>query len=474
MILHGWQLIRCERQVLPLSNKNLRIGRFEKYNIVRNRLHFYNSVGVTARYRLGGHDNLQGIADNLENVIYSTVKHVIEVHPVLGITIAREYSRNPSFVRLTELDLTRIVRFTTESDVGRVIEDAHQNRFECLEQLPLWRLVVSRLDAAGHFYVCFFVHHGICDGTSGVAFHHTFLDALDALLKAPASAREPDPQTLSLLPVPQLQLLPSLEQAHSLPLSPRYVIGEVIKSLSHDDPQRWTGRPVTPSPNTTCLRLCFLANSQMTAINQLCRQHGVTFTALLTVQIARVLAKCIPNYPRFKCQVAMSFRRFTGTDQKAMVCYVSSFSHRFSTSSEPNYIPCARFSWDAVQSCYQEIREATSRPKNHKVGLLRFVRDYEGFFTKQARHQREDSFQVSNVGVMDTEGGDRAAIDRVIFSQSSNVIGSALVFSVASVKGGDLAIALTWQEGIVEVELAENVLKTLEAELALLAASLLD
>jgi hypothetical protein len=170
----------------------------------------------------------------------------------------------------------------------------------------------------------------------------------------------------------------------------------------------------------------------------------------------------------------MSFRRFTGTDQKAMVCYVSAFSHQFSSSGESNYIPCSGdFSWNAVETCHREIKVATASPRNQKIGLLRFLSDYEGFFRKQVGQEREFSFEISNVGGMDVESGvdHCAGIDRIIFSQSSNVVGSALAFSIASVNGGDLAIALTWQKGIVEDDLAVKVLQTLEAELAAFACS---
>jgi hypothetical protein len=157
-----------------------------------------------------------------------------------------------------------------------------------------------------------------------------------------------------------------------------------------------------------------------------------------------------------------------------MVCYVSAFSHQFSSSGESNYIPCSGdFSWNAVETCHREIKVATASPRNQKIGLLRFLSDYEGFFRKQVGQEREFSFEISNVGGMDVESGvdHCAGIDRIIFSQSSNVVGSALAFSIASVNGGDLAIALTWQKGIVEDDLAVKVLQTLEAELAAFACS---
>jgi hypothetical protein len=148
-----------------------------------------------------------------------------------------------------------------------------------------------------------------------------------------------------------------------------------------------------------------------------------------------------------------------------MVNYVSSFGHHFSSAGESGYIPCGEFSWDAVRKCNAEIKGATSSPKNHRVGLLRFVSKYDGYFLKQVGHQREYSFQISNLGVVDVPHDGATSIDQIIFTQSSSVTGSALAYSIASVKGGDVIIATTWQKGVVEYELEERVRGTLEMEL---------
>jgi hypothetical protein len=441
----------------------LTAGRFEKYNIVRNRLHYYNSVGVTARYHLK-HEDAETL--DLQDTVFAALKPVIAAHPALGVTIANEHSPDPSFMRLETIDLSRIVRFTDETVILETIEDDHQNPFES-ETLPLWRIVVSR-PAHDSMYVCFFVHHGICDGTSGLAFHRTFQATLnDVLSNPPVSAS-------SLVDVPVQDMIPPVE-AFPLPISLCFMGREFIQALrGHDDPKCWRGAPVFATPNHTCLRLLTLTNAQMTLINQTCHGAGVSFTALLTVLVARSLAKCIPDYPRFNCTTAMSFRRFTNTDQNAMVNYVSSFTHRFSAAGGSGRVPCGEFSWDAVRKCNAEIKAATSSPRNHRVGLLRFVSKYDGYFLGQVGHQREYSFQISNLGVVDVPKDGAAGIDKIIFTQSSSVTGSALVYSVASVKDGDVIIATTWQKGVVEYDLEERVRETLEMELDSFANSRLN
>jgi hypothetical protein len=165
----------------------------------------------------------------------------------------------------------------------------------------------------------------------------------------------------------------------------------------------------------------------------------------------------------------MSFRRFTQADTRDMVNYVSSISHRFSSKSKAGYINCGgNFSWNAVRACKREIDAATASPKNHGLGLLRYLNDYGTWLRSRIGQERLESFEVSNIGVMD--GGldhqsNVAKVKRILFSQSSNVMGPAYVFNIATVKGGDLAIALTWQDGILNDEVAENVLVGLDTEL---------
>lgn len=159
-----------------------------------------------------------------------------------------------------------------------------------------------------------------------------------------------------------------------------------------------------------------------------------------------------------------------------MCVYVTSYTHKFSTKSLAGYIPCEMFSWDAIQTCFNEIKSATASPANQQVGLLKFMDNYEPFFKGKVGKERDHSFEVSNVGVFDSdehrdEGGrkDGVRVDRILFSQGSNVISPGLVFTVASVRGGDLGIGLTWQEDIVRKGDAEEVLKELETELRGLA-----
>lgn len=422
---------------------------------------------MTARYHLPS----QLLSQPLESVIYRALRTVIEKQPAMGITLSGTAER-PLWVRLKEIHLTRVVNFG-KGDTRKILEDGHQVGFTWGD-LPLWRVVVISPEDEGKegIEVAFFVHHAVGDGRSGFAFHLDFFDALNNL-----AANENDSQnkSLNLVKVPKLDLLPPLEEAHPLPLSYWFIATQIIKSILPGSKarQHWTATPIRSERNITNLRLLYLPSSILNVLLQQCRQHKVTFTALLTVTIARVLARIYTGYTRFSCSCAMSFRKFTGTGDRAMCNYVTSYAHKFSSVPLGDYIPCGEFSWDAVHTCLEEIKSATASPANQQVGLLKFLDNYEGFFKGKVGKEREHSFEVSNVGVFnpETQGSEGVNVDRIMFSQSSSVFSPALVFSIASAKGGELGIGLTWQEGIVKVEDAEKVLGQLNAELRRLAES---
>jgi hypothetical protein len=110
-------------------------------------------------------------------------------------------------------------------------------------------------------------------------------------------------------------------------------------------------------------------------------------------------------------------------------------------------------------------------PANQDTLLLRFLNDYRGWFKKRVGKTREASFEVSNIGVIDggMERSGTARFRRIIFSQSASVTGSPYCFCIATAKGGDMAIALSWQFGILDDKTAREVLAALEVEIQKLA-----
>jgi hypothetical protein len=435
------------------------LGAYERYNVARNYVRFYNNVGMTATYEFPAS---RFRTASLKDCIFAALHKVIARHPVLSLSIADEASTTPSFIRLAKFDLEEIVSFdkVKRASVNEYVERAHRQPFEDLERLPLWRLIVIERERESTetalVDVGFFWHHVIGDGESGVTFH---MDLLKALESTPIGDSSP------IVVTRHQELLPPIEYAIPLPLSFWYKLKILFRMLfpSNPDSTLWTGPPICAENNTTHLRTLFLSQPQVDALRLKCRKHNVTITALLLVLIAKVLGEMYPDNPHFTSKTAISLRRFAKVEGE-MVGYVTSLRHYFSSKREKGQIYCGDVTWEAIREAREDILTATKSSKNQSLGLLKYLKDPIGWFRKQPGSKRPDSFEISNLGVVGEEAGE-IRMKRMIFSQSSNVIGPAYVFSVVTLKNGEMSIGLTWQEDIVTTASAEKLLENLKREL---------
>lgn len=156
-----------------------------------------------------------------------------------------------------------------------------------------------------------------------------------------------------------------------------------------------------------------------------------------------------------------------------MVNHVSGVTVKCSTATngEKGYVPCQYVDWEAVRACKAVIDGAAESPANQIIILLKFLSNMEEFFRSKVGKGRSWSFELSNVGLVDggLQHDGLAKFRRLVFSQSANVAEAPHVFSMASVKGGDMAIVLTWQEGVLEEDKAKKVMEDLQGELHLVA-----
>jgi hypothetical protein len=117
--------------------------------------------------------------------------------------------------------------------------------------------------------------------------------------------------------------------------------------------------------------------------------------------------------------------------------------------------------WDQTSSLANELnRKVASLPNDDITALMAWISDYNAWWRKKLSKEREETWQLSNVGAADFTPEDEKAgwrVDRVIFSQSGHVAGSAFSVNVAGVKGGELALTLSWQESIIDDELLDGV-----------------
>lgn len=476
------------------------LGGLEKYSAVRHHRGFYYNVAVSATYTLSG-----ALGHPLKDYVFKAVGALIERHPILSAVPVGEDTNRPYFVRLPEIDLSKSVFFqdgdyglspeVDESDkpesnwgpkFDEFLQSQHDTPFDT--GLPFWRLfIMTDNNTEQRFMAVFVYHHAIGDGTSGKAFHATFLNELGNALTLPPGDAEAIVRPLNL------QLLPSLENLHPLPLSIFYILKTVFRSKiwSRRDPQLWTGAKMN-LPLRNKVHHLSLSETTTTAIKHLCRKHSTTITAMLQTLLARALFAHIPNtYNKLCCTGAVSSRRWLPNDvvtDDSIGVWVQDFTDKY---HRKDIAVSESFPWDEAQRSKQNIEAVLRRRgKNTNVGLLRFVKDFHrNLLTQNLGKERNLSFEVSNIGVFrdaltllpsssdgkesDENGTNllqRPQVGRMIFSQSANVVGAAVNLSVVTGGDGCLVLTLSWQENVVETSVMALVMKQMRNQIKLLVS----
>ncbi|KAJ9139295.1 Alcohol O-acetyltransferase 1 [Coniochaeta hoffmannii] len=463
------------------------VGLLESYSTSRHNLGFYCCVALTARYSVP----LLGCKD-VENTIEHAVAQTILAHPVLQAGIEGEDTAKPYFVYLPTLDLSRHIRWErlevdspSDRDAAfeRLLEARHSSLWPDLRQCPGYEFVIlphpgdpwdnsiSTLD------VVFAFHHAYGDGNSGVILQQTFLQALDNPVPVPSynpSTRILTIDTPATIPPPQDALI---NFKISLSFLTKTLWGEFGPSFlkpAFAQPA-WAGKPITTYPKGTRLRLISFPASTASGIVAQCRAKSTTLTPLIHILILHSLAKWLSESELQDRTLAsttpISLRRLLGRGGKqgfdpgtSMGVLLASQEHRFSSST----ISQIRSSldedllWDLTSSLGAELRrKVASLPNDDVTALMAWVSDWNARWRGMLGKERQHTWEVSNVGAAEFGGGGREKsgwrVERLVFSQSGSVAGSAFAASVAGVRGGELAVALSWQDTIVEEELVAGV-----------------
>ncbi|KAL4958138.1 alcohol acetyltransferase [Aspergillus filifer] len=459
------------------------VGRSEKYSTARHPLRFYMNVAVTANYTLPKSFGLP-----LKDYVYKATETLIDQHPVLSAIPLREETEEPYWVRLPEVDLSQPITFQKpaqsltldehDSELQKLIETQHDTGFEAPK--PYWRLIVLTDDDAHvqseeasprqrHFTAVFVYHHALGDGTSGKAFHRTFLQALRSL-----TSLQPG-ESKQLITPPKNPLLPNLELVHPLPTSISYIAKILFKELvwNKRDAKLWAGG-VYQLPLSTHVRLITLNAEQTSNLASVCRKNKTTVTCAVETAIARSLFPHIPErFTRVAGSVPITQRPWlpdTITDDSIGVFvqeHPEIFSRKVVTSKD--------FPWAETQRVRKGlIKEVAKESKDTSVGLFKFVKDYKnGLLQPKIGKERSSTFELSSLGVVKIEKADDEALPqlkRVIFTQSASVTGSAIEFSLITGPDGCLILGASWQPRVVEEEVVEKVVGTLKVELQTLSA----
>ncbi|EEQ32965.1 Alcohol acetyltransferase [Microsporum canis] len=452
------------------------VGCLERYSTARNPQRFYTNVAVTASYELPSSCELP-----LRDCIYSALETLIGQHPVLSAIPLEEESKEPYFARLPEISLDQCVSFRERSgreadaeadaELDQMLNVQHNVSFAA--PLPYWRLSVLTGPRDGRRFTAAYVwHHAIGDGSSGKAFHRTFLQALRGVCSASSPA-----DVKSVVPSPKTPLLPNLEQVYPMPLSIFFILAVLFRAKIWKparDPGLWTGSKTT-LPLENQIRHLVVSQRDTAAFRGLCRENKTTVTAALQTVLAKALFAHLPEqYTRLCCEGAISNRRWLTDDSitdDSLGVWVQEFQEAYCRDS----VSEAGF-WDDARRSKQNLdRILALRGKNCITSMLKYVGDYKNeLFLPKLGKEREKSFEVSNIGVYkpaspssttdDAEKGPR--IDRMVFTQSSNVFGSAISTSVITGPDGCLVLGFSWQKGVVDAALVAAFIASVKQELA--------
>ena len=392
-----------------------------------------------------------------------------------------EDTKEPYFVRLPEIDLDQPISFQERQHDISELEPEQDLDLESLLRVqhntgftppaPFWRLcILTEKSNEKQFTATFVYHHAIGDGSSGKSFHCTFLQALHV-----ASSLAPG-EVKRIIRSPETPLLPNLEEVHPLPVSLPYLLNAAFRAKiwSPKDPGLWTGSEIQ-TPLATQVRHFALPAAITSSLRELCRIKGTTITALIETMTACSLFRNLPQtYTSLKCCCAISTRRWLPdpvTDDSIGV-WVEDFNEYYKRDA----VNTPDFPWAEAKQKQKNIEATLAlKGKNASPNLLQYVNDYhQELFLSQVGKTRAVSYEVSNIGVLGAEKErdvNKPSLGRFVFSQSANVVGGAVMVSVATGGDGCLAVAFTWQTGVVEDGLMEAVVGGSKTELCRLVSA---
>ncbi|KAL2137046.1 hypothetical protein VTI74DRAFT_9652 [Chaetomium olivicolor] len=467
------------------------LGPCEMYSSSRHALGFYKCVANTCRYSvplatLGGHA--------LRDVLEAAVANIVLAFPSLSVGIAAENTSKPHFVQQLSIDLEHHVEYleraetdpdTRDSALLSLLEDQHDQSWPDIEHRPPWKLIIVVWDqtpGSGLLLldVVFAVHHSLADGRSTALFHTKLLDELNNPTGRPSqlSGRILDTKNLDKLVQPQEELVKFTASWSFLgrtlwrELGPRWLQGQ-------QPTVPWTGKPITREPCRTRLRLVTVPAVATPHVLDACRANQITLTPLLHALSLASLARRVPaeQAQAFRGATPIDLRPFIDSSsqpepgKKPFGVFVTGQFHTFDASTIATLREAVADDkiWGIAAELRRDMKQHLETvPKDDIIGMLGWVSDWRQFWLSKVGKPRLDTWEVSNLGSMvgGHGPGEQATegwkIQRSIMSQGASVAGAVVYISVAGVTGGDLSLALGWQEGIVDEEMVTGLAEDLQ------------
>ncbi|KAI0971343.1 hypothetical protein F4678DRAFT_479281 [Xylaria arbuscula] len=363
------------------------------------------------------------------------------------------------------------------------------------------------------FDISFCFHHVYADGRGGYIFHGDLQRALNDATH-PAELRNhilhlPKPP---LLPPPMDTLIPfSLSWTFILRTVWTEILNAVpmplfFRRLLRLEPSEaevpWTGAPVDASNPKIHVRTLFKVDdeAQLKGILARCRTYKSSLTGLLHALIARSLARHVKDRS-FRSMTPISLAGYsdqniaglTFTPGETIHCLVTGLSAdhdlnaiqrlQQSRDDKDTRVGDDVAVWAFAQDMTARLRSKTSSlPRDDVIALSGLIGDWHEFFRKKFGKPRDGTWELSNLGSLsvadagmsrpeDAESGqgmkqhERWFIDHAVFTQG-NAVSAALNINVAGVAEHGIHVTASWQEGIVDVDLVEQLAGDLQAWVA--------
>lgn len=325
--------------------------------------------------------------------------------------------------------------------------------------MPLSALKSS---ARSRCLITFAFSHALGDGISGLAFHHTLLEAFRESIDGGKSM---------LHTTPDRELSPAFDTPERLPISWSYLLAPLLgallptwlgkilglkASVASNDAGTWTGPPMFVNPNdpaATRIKLLEISNADIVNALSVARKHGAKLTAVMHQLIIRALDKAVPdpNVTNWLSHTAVNMRPAVGTSDNEMGLFVSGCFHPHPRVDGSSLL--SEEDWAAARLMTEKLAKIATITQDQPIGLLRYIPNIRKWTVGKIGQQRDGSYDVSNLGAFfDAQGdskseGRRCELTKMVFSHSTSPIAAPLVFSAVSIKGGSLVFSVGWVPG---------------------------
>ncbi|KAK3291705.1 alcohol acetyltransferase-domain-containing protein [Chaetomium fimeti] len=493
-----------------------RLGCIESYQLALQTLNQMRGIILAYRYKIPTQLASRTAGHELVSTFERAVARVVLKHPHLHVGLVGEDTDKPCWVRLERLDLRNHIKWRTvgggTSDLQKAFVDTSYQqldaKFTNYRTTPGWRIEVLRQEGEDAIEVLLVFNHTNMDGRSARTFHEDLLRSLhdddpaldkgslrDHVLTLPAGSTaslSPPAENLAQFPVDPIALLHYVQHEVRMPAEAGYP----------ETPTQAHWAPIAESPFKTQFRTITIPNTMLAELLEACRNNQTTLTGLLHALVFVSLTPLLgpSEATAFECMTAMDLRSLLPVHYpsypgfrpaRAVSNYVTIANHTFdedvvaqlrsNTFEAPDSFPFGiptDLVWTAAREVRRDLEAKLNRGvKNDVNGFAQAVDDWRAQLSKEALRPRRCSWVISNLGLVDGSPGpvsSRAddsgtkpeasawSATRAQFIMCANVVASAINVSTVSIKGGDLVVTCSWQDCVIDADLGEAFVASLE------------